>query len=368
MPFCAKVCDYCDFNAFQAPPRLYAEFVDLLILELRFLRERYPEKWSEIGTLYVGGGTPSTLSTELLGKLFCELERLGVFLNLREATLEMNPESCEVAKVELAKSCGFDRVSIGVQSFDEGILKAVGRSHSAQAARNALDLLLGLGVRVNADLMFMLPGQGVESFARDVHELANSGVGHVSFYGLIVSEGTRLGYRVKKGEVSLNDEDDYAPMYEAGVREVFAAGFERYEVSNFAKPGETSLHNKNYWERGEYLGAGPGAHSFIGDVRFAAPEKYSRWKNWVLEGFCETAYERDVLDASAKISEAIWLSLRQAHGLDLAKLNRDFGYKLQAEKIERWLRRGFISRNGNSLKLVGRGWVMMDSVVEDFMP
>lgn len=367
VPFCAKVCDYCDFNVFQAPPKLYAEFVDLLVLELRFLRERYAERWHEIGTLYVGGGTPSALSAELLRTIFRELERLGAFLDLREATLEMNPESCEAEKVNLAKSFGFDRFSLGIQSFDEEILKAVGRGHSVLAARRALELLLSARVRVNADLMFMLPGQSVESFVRDVRELAKSGVGHVSFYGLTVAEGTRLGYRLRKGEVQV-DEDAYEPMYEAGVREVLAAGFERYEVSNFAKRGEESLHNKHYWERGEYLGAGPGAHSFIGNLRFSAPEKYSRWKAWVLNGFDEGAYERDVLNDSAKISEMIWLSLRQERGLDLVRLERDFGYKIQDEKLDRWLRRGFLARSGNSVKLVGRGWVMMDSVVEDFMP
>lgn len=346
---------------------MFPEFVELLVRELRFLHERHAEKWSEIRTLYIGGGTPSVLSEELLKTLFLELERLGVFGNLLEATMEMNPESCSLEKVDLAMSFGFDRFSVGIQSFDEEILKAVGRSHSAAAARSALEILLASRARVNADLMFMLPGQSVEGFECDVRELAHSGIGHLSFYGLTVSDGTRLGYRIRKGEISV-DEDAYAPMYEAGVRDALAAGFARYEVSNFAKPGEESLHNKNYWDRGEYLGIGPGAHSFLDGVRFVAPEKYARWKNWVLKGFPQSGYELDVLDDAAKISEAIWLSLRQERGLDLAKLKRDFGYDIPAEKIEHWLRRGFLAQTGSSVRLVGRGWVMMDAIVEDFMP
>lgn len=369
VPFCAKVCDYCDFSVLAAPERMYVEYLDLVLRELACVRDRYPEKWASIETLYLGGGTPSILPPELLVRLFSWLRDSGVCMeNLREASMEVNPESCLEERLDVAMSFGVNRFSVGIQTFDAELLKAIGRAHSVETGLRALDTLCSLKgkVQVNADLMFCLPNQSTETFLADVKRLSEYPLNHISFYGLNVSEHTVLGNRIQRGKLHV-DEELYAPMYNGGVQILKEAGFERYEVSNFAKPGFESLHNKNYWNRGEYFGVGPGAHSYLGKVRFYAPEKYSRWKSFVLDGCAESLYSNDVLNRESAIAETIWLSLRQSAGLDVTRLASDFNYTLPESKIEHWVCKGYLQRSGNVVKLVDDGWLFMDQVVEDFM-
>ncbi len=376
VPFCAKICDYCDFSAFAAPERFYQEYAELLLLELNHLQKRFPEKFEKIETLYLGGGTPSILPTVVWHQIFSGLKTLGISgNNLREVTMEANPESCLPERIEVALEYGVRRFSLGVQTFDETLLKRVGRTHAVDSALSALAYLESLrahSVRASADLMFSLPGQSVENFIQDVERLSKFKIGHISFYGLNVSPQTVLGDRVRRGVLKI-DEDLYADMYNGGVEVLTRVGFSRYEVSNFCLPGEESLHNQNYWNRGEYIGVGPGAHSFLNKVRFSAPEKYSKWKSWIQSGFPQEAYQCDVLSSQDEITEMIWLSLRQAKGLNLNELQSKYHYHLTSDCFEKWIQKGWLeclkSSNGNTfLRLVGDGWVMMDSIVEDLMP
>lgn len=372
VPFCARICAYCDFPTAIGTPKLFSEYVDLLLreAELRFCgREAFV---AGLSTAYFGGGTPTALPEREFARLFRGLENLGVeFSKFREVNLEGNPESAGEELLEAAWNLGVNRFSLGLQSFDDGLLRAIGRRGSARENREALSRLLSFsnrtGAKVSADLMFWLPGQTVERFESDVEELASSGIGHVSFYGLSLGENSVLGRRFRKGLFHL-DESRYPAMYEAGVRILKSHGMERYEVSNFARPGEEGLHNRNYWLRGEYLGLGPGANGFEGNLRTAAPARYLKWKAWVEGGCPDSGLERDLLGKKERVEERIWLSLRMREGLDLDALEREEGVSPPEAKIREFVERGLLARNGSRVSLSGKGWLWMDSIATDLMP
>ena len=365
VPFCGKICDYCDFSAISVPERYYLEYLDLVSEEIRTFAERCPGAFEKVDTLYVGGGTPSVLSPEQLSRLFGMFQSVGVPLKkLRETTVEFNPESCDVERVSAVREHGATRVSLGIQTFDGNLLDRIGRSHRAGTGEAALDMLLHLpGLRVSADLMFNLPGQTVEGFLQDIEKLVAFGPGHISFYGLKVDPETRLGHRIARGDDSV-DEDLYAPMYRSGVEFLERHGFTRYETSNFARAGEESLHNLNYWRRGEYLAFGPGAHGFWGGVRFHAPEKYAPWRNYVKSGCLKEFLYLDPVGPEEELAEIIQLSFRTKEGLDLADLHK-CGKTIPDAVVSQWEKKGFLTQNNGRLALSGDGWLFMDRVVED---
>ena len=365
VPFCAKICDYCDFHAFSAPEWLQLEYLELISREMTAFAERHPGVFSRVETLYIGGGTPSVLSPERLAKLFGIVAGAGVNMGaLKEATMEFNPESCDAERISVAQESGITRASLGLQTLSDDLLSRVGRRHDVATGRQALDLLLSQrGLRVNADLMFNLPGQGIDDMLADVEWLTDRPLGHVSFYGLKVDPTRRLGKRIAKGEESV-DEDLYADMYLRGVEKLESRGFLRYETSNFARVGEESLHNLNYWRRGEYLAFGPSAHGYFGGVRFSAPEKYAPWREYVKGGCPDSALMLDRLSPEDEIAEIIQLSLRTKYGLPLDAL-KERGVAIAPQAIERWISRGYLEQAQGVIRLVGEGWLFMDTVVLD---
>ena len=367
VPFCSKICDYCDFRVMPANTRLFEEYTDLLEREIRAFDEVHPEALSQARTLYLGGGTPSILPSVCLERVFATLETCGVRVKtLDEVSMEFNPESCMEESVRTALACGVRRFSLGLQTFSQSLLDRIGRKHTVERGFEALRLLTSLSqVKVTGDLMFDLPGQTVDSFLNDVDCLSDFPLSHVSFYGLNVGERTRLGGRVARGEETVDD-SLYEPMFLGGVEILERKGFARYEVSNFAKPGDESLHNMNYWNRGEYIGFGPGAHSFFDGRRFCAPEMYPRWRDYVNAGSPDSALIYDELDDNDVLTERVWLSLRQRSGHDLNALKSD-GIVVSPEGYMPWVEKGFATADGGVLKLAGRGWIFMDSVVTDVL-
>lgn len=415
IPFCAKVCDYCDFHVMPAHSRLFQEYVDLLCSEIRAFDERHPGRLASAETLYLGGGTPSMLPAGCVTQIFDCLRDAGVRLGeLREISMEFNPESVTEEAVYNAMACGVNRISLGLQTFDPSLLKTIGRAHTVERGLAALEFLTGLGggsqglqvsgsqgLQVSGDLMFDLPTQTVEGFLSDVDRLSDYPLNHISFYGLTVNPRTVLGQKVARGDLKV-DEDVYEAMYQGGVDILQRKGFARYEVSNFARPGFESVHNRNYWDRGEYAGFGPGAHSFLGSRRFYAPEIYPRWRDYVKAGSRESDLTVDALSADDVLSELIWLSMRQARGLDLQDIE-NLGLRLMKNGYSKWLSAGYLvettravptpatpavptpatpavstpatpavpglgcAENHRFLQLSGRGWIFMDDIVTDLM-
>lgn len=371
IPFCAKVCDYCDFRVLPAHQRLFQEYADLLCEEIRAFDRRHPGLLATAETLYLGGGTPSILPPACISQLFDCLRDTGVRIGeLREISMEFNPESVSEETVYNAMACGVNRISLGLQTFDPDLLKTIGRAHTVEKGLSALELLTKIsaegGTQVSGDLMFDLPGQTVGGFLDDVDRLSDYPLNHISFYGLTVNPRTVLGQKVAKGLLKV-DEDLYEDMYSGGASLLESKGFRRYEVSNFAKPGFESAHNRNYWDRGEYAGFGPGAHSFLGSRRFYAPEIYPRWRDYVRAGADPQDLTVDALTADDILSEYIWLSMRQARGLDLCGL-QSLGYRLMQNGYSKWLSKGYLVHDQNDfLRLAGRGWIFMDDIVTDLM-
>lgn len=367
MPFCTKICDYCDFRVMPAISGLFSEYGDLLIREMRFFAERNPGAFEKAETLYIGGGTPSVLPPECLVRIFDTLRELGVDVGcLKEVSMEFNPESCNASTFGVARECGVGRFSLGLQSFHAEILERVGRRHSVEEGLRALEFLCSQrGIEVNGDLMFDLPGQKVDDFLDDLAVLSDYPLNHISFYGLTVSDRTRLGHRIARGELDV-DEDLYEDMYLRGVELIAGKGFERYEVSNFCRAGKVGIHNRNYWNRGEYLGFGPGAHAFYKGLRFNAPEIYPQWRKFVRNGAPEGDVVKDPLSPDDIWTERVWLSLRQSGGLDLKELEAD-GIVLPVSCYGKWLEKGLLAEEDCRLKLVGRGWIVMDSIVTDIL-
>ena len=373
VPFCKKVCDYCDFRVMPSQSKIFAEYTDLLCKQIVSFEKANSGVLASARTLYLGGGTPSELPAEYLSQIFECLASVGLDVSkLSEVSMEFNPESTSPESVKNAMELGVNRISLGLQTFDANLLKTVGRSHSVEAGLEALNLLTSTpNLQVNADLMFDLPGQTVESFLVDVDRLSDFPLNHVSFYGLNVSPRSRLGHRVDRGELSVN-EDLYEPMYMGGVEILERKGFERYEVSNFARPGFESAHNQNYWNRGEYAGFGPGAHSYLHGVRYYAPEIYPRWRDYVKSDCPESMLSVDRLRREDEIMELLWLSLRQSKGLSAEDLEK-MGIVLDKSVCERWVSKGFLTQRNllnllqtkSNLCLNGRGWIFMDEIVTD---
>lgn len=373
VPFCKKVCDYCDFRVMPSQSKIFAEYTELLCKQIVSFERANPGLLASARTLYLGGGTPSELPAEFLHRIFECLASVGLDISkLNEVSMEFNPESTSRQSVQNAVELGVNRISLGIQTFDANLLKLVGRSHSVEAGLEALNLLTCTSnLQVNADLMFDLPGQTVEGFLADVDRLSDFPLNHVSFYGLNVSPRSRLGHRVDRGELAVN-EDLYEPMYMSGVEILKRKGFERYEVSNFARPGFESAHNQNYWNRGEYAGFGPGAHSYVHAVRYYAPEIYPRWRDYVKSGCPESMLSVDRLRREDEIMELLWLSLRQSRGISTEDLEK-MGIALDKSVCERWISKGFLKHGNLSnllqskscLRLEGRGWIFMDDIVTD---
>ena len=365
VPFCKKICDYCDFHAFPAPEWLQLEYLNLIEAEMCTFAGRHPGLLERVETLYIGGGTPSVLSPDALARLFGVIAGAGVPMGaLREATMEFNPESCDAERVAVALESGITRASLGLQSLHQCLLDRVGRHHDVETGIRALERLVGESrLRVNADLMFDLPGQTVEDVVEDAAWLAESGVGHISLYGLKIDPSRRLGLRIAKGLESV-DEDLYADMYLRGVECLETRGFQRYETSNFAREGEESLHNLNYWKRGEYLAFGPSAHGFLDGVRFYAPERYAKWRDYVKNGCPEGGLTLDRLSSEDSVAEFMQLSLRTKYGMSLEGLEK-LGFSVPGSAFSRWISEGFAEMSDGVFRLVGRGWLFMDTIVLD---
>ena len=373
VPFCKKVCDYCDFRVMPTQSKIFAEYTDLLCKQIVSFGRANPGVLASAQTLYLGGGTPSELPAEYLNQIFECLASEGLDVSrLSEVSMEFNPESTSRESVKNAMELGVNRISLGLQTFDANLLKTIGRSHSVEAGLDALNLLTSTpNLQVNADLMFDLPGQTVDGFLADVDRLSDFPLNHVSFYGLNISPRSRLGHHVAQGELSVN-EDLYEPMYMGGVEILERKGLMRYEVSNFAREGFESVHNQNYWNRGEYIGFGPGAHSFLQGIRYYAPEIYPRWRDYVRAGCPETMLSVDKLDKEAEIMELLWLSLRQTKGISAEDL-KNMGISLDKSVCERWISKGFLKQcnllnllqTKSNLSLNGRGWIFMDEIVTD---
>ena len=369
VPFCQSRCAYCDFysTTLLAHREAYVEAV------CRELQHRQSElKGEPVKTLYFGGGTPSTLTIEELRVILETLENLEVLGNPNnlELTLEANPDDLTEEYVQGLRTLPINRVSLGIQSFHDRTLRLVGRRHTAQEAIDAVHRLQQAGItNISIDLIYGLPGESLDDWVYSLDQAIALGVKHISAYHLTYEEGTRLWRMQEQGLVAPIDEEQSVRSFELLREKLLSAGYEHYEISNFALPGYHSRHNSSYWQGTKYIGIGPGAHSYDGSNR--------RWNLSSLTDYIATPHEEDVphevehLTTDERYDERIITELRTAQGINLTGLKADFGERYHTHCMScaaPYIERGqLIHTEDNHLHLTPDSILVSDAVMRDLL-
>ena len=331
IPFCHTKCFYCDFNTYTKLESLIPLYIKALELEAEFWSKYFNE--TEIKSIFIGGGTPSYIPENYINQLLNTIFSKFNVSECSEITLESNPNDLSEKSLNTYSKSGINRISIGVQSFDDTLLQDLGRRHSQQNAINAYYLAKEAGFEnISIDLMYGLPRQSINQWIETLSQLLMLKPLHVSMYGLTLEEGTPMNEWVKTGQLIKPNDDIAAEMYIKAVDVMSKNEYLHYEISNWAMPGFQSKHNLNYWNNNAYLGIGPGAHSYIPPFRFSnikSPREYTKYLNDLkFEHFNNNSINKDNLkfidiyekiDASLEISETIMLGLRLNSGIKIKK-------------------------------------------------
>jgi oxygen-independent coproporphyrinogen-3 oxidase len=380
VPFCERICPYCDFAVVRARPlaaELEARYVAALRAELAFQRAGFEGR--QLESVYLGGGTPSLLSAQSVASLVAALKAAFSRAGEIEVTLEVNPSTLERERLPAFRAAGITRLSIGIQSFDDTVLRRLGRAHRAEEGRRTLAAARAAGFEnLSLDLIFAAPGQDEAALARDLDEVIGLAPEHVSTYGLTLESGTPFGRAAGRGQLRLPDEDVAVRMLEATFERLEAAGLARYEISNFARPGFESRHNRRYWERRPVLGLGVGAFSSEPPgpgaphgSRRANVRDLALYLARVEQGEPADAAPREVFDARTARGEAAFLALRTAAGLKAKAFAAEFGAlprTFWGAEIESLVTSALMieGRDGD-LRLSPRGLLLSDSVFASFV-
>ena len=358
IPFCLSKCSYCDFYSIVGDGKLIDDFVTALLVEIDLLAA---SRWQNrvYNTVYFGGGTPSLLTPEKIGGILkCLRQAFNITPNA-EISLEANPESANLSALEALRECGINRLSIGIQSLNDNLLRALGRIHNAETARRALSDALEAGFEnVNADLIFAIPGQSVSGWRNDLEEIADGGPAHISAYGLTIEKGTPLEKNINEGKVIPVDSDTQAEMYLALNEIMSKHGYKRYEVSNFARPGFECRHNLKYWTDKKYLGLGPAAHTFDGDRRSANFKNVAKYISLLKSGKLPVGF-RERLSDEQKAGERLMMGLRTVGGVSLDSVSQVLDTAALAELQQR----GYVSNGGGNISLTDSGFLLADEVI-----
>jgi putative oxygen-independent coproporphyrinogen III oxidase len=367
IPFCSRICPYCDFSVLTGGEAARRGFVASLRREIELWADHGSPFDQPFDTVYFGGGTPSALAPEELGSI---LESLGHHLEIAPDAglfLEANPEDVTVEALGSWRRLGFTTLSLGVQSFDPQDLAFLGRRHTPEQARQAVELALGAGfATVSLDLIFGLPGQSEAGWSRQLDTAAALGTQHLSCYQLTFHEGTPFGFRRDRGELDEMAEDDQARFFHRAHQRLAAAGLAAYEVSNFARaPEHRSRHNQKYWHHVPYLGLGPSAHSFDGKKRWWNVRKMKGWQAQLAQGE-KPIEDSETLTPQQTALEMLMLGLRTVEGVDLERVHRRTGIDLAARNAERLVvleREGLLRQEGERLVPTLRGLAVADGLV-----
>ena len=359
IPFCIKKCLYCDFLSVTYNESLAKAYTDALCKEL-ILKKDFA---GELKTVYVGGGTPSILPEECFGQLFKCLKENFKFSDSPEITVEANPGTVDKSKIDAMLSLGVNRLSIGVQSFNDDELKTLGRIHTSDEALKAIELVKNSGIKnFSIDLIYGIPGQTLDSWKKTLSKAAafTLSPAHISSYELTPEKDTPLYRLIQSNEIKMPDEELILDMYNYAIDNLASKGYEHYEISNFAMSGFKCLHNLNYWDRGEYIGAGAGAHSFIRGFRSKNTDDIKRYIKDLNKGTIPEAESTEVKCGDA-IKEFIFLNLRKTEGISLAKAEA-LGLDMPGVCMG-LIEDGYLEIKGDYLRLSRKGLVISNSVI-----
>ncbi len=366
MPFCKKLCFYCDFYHVISSDD-YSSFIDALLKEAS-LRRDYLENES-VSTIYIGGGTPSVFSVKDLETILNHINKIFSVSGDCEITIEMNPDDVQSVYLDGLRKCKVNRVSLGIQSWHDSDLKMLNRRHDSEGAVRALRNTLDAGFEnVTIDLIYGIPGMTLKDWESNLDFSFSFDIKHLSAYHLTIEPGTVFGKMLEKGLISEIDENESASQFNTLIEKAENAGFTQYEISNFGKPGYFSVHNSNYWKQVRYLGLGPSAHSFDG---------YSRqWNIRDLKGYIKSVktgrpfFEREELDIKKRFNEYIMTSLRTMWGVDLEYVEEIFekeGYDYVVNLAGKFRDYGLMRLEKKSLVLTNQGKLISDNIISEFM-
>lgn len=363
IPFCASKCVYCDFASYPHRETAWEPYLRALCGEMASWRERM--EGHEVISVFLGGGTPSLLSEAQIARLLESAASQFRISPDAEITMEANPGTLTLPKLRACRAAGVNRLSFGVQAMDDRLLRRLGRIHTVREAVDAVEMARAAGFdNVSLDLMYALPGQSRADWRSTLRDAVALEPEHISAYSLIVEEGTPLARQVARGEAELPDEDAAVDMHREAVHFLSEAGYERYEISNYARPGRACRHNIIYWERGEYLGLGCAAHSLVGETRFENPRDLDRY----LAG--ERQLNVEHIDRQEAMEEMLMLATRMCRGMNLADYRRQFGedfLRTRMRMLERLRKMGLVEWSADFLWLTERGLELQNAVVVELL-
>lgn len=361
IPFCKRKCVYCDFYSVAFSPVMMERYVSLLLKE--FDRRKGEVANEKFRTIYFGGGTPSLLPVNLLKKLICHV---GLD-DAEEITIEVNPDDVTEEFAREIVAAGINRVSMGIQSFDDKELKFLNRRHDSSVAKKAVGILKSSGIcNISIDLIYGIPGQTLATWRKSLEDAIALGVPHISAYNLTYEEGTKLTVMRDEGKIEEAGEDLCVEMFDVLAAMLSDAGYEHYEISNFALPGMHSRHNSSYWNFTPYIGLGASAHSFDGRVRRYNPSDLRRYMELVEKNGMACDEEHETV--GQLYNEWVMTRLRTRHGLDLNDLLARFGrdrLEMASEVLDGYKEKGFVTVANGVACLTRKGIMVSDMIFRD---
>ncbi|MBO5059587.1 MAG: oxygen-independent coproporphyrinogen III oxidase [Clostridia bacterium] len=360
IPFCLKKCKYCDFNSFAFSAADKGRYLNALFSEM----EQYRGK--KCDTVFIGGGTPTALNTAEMKMLLQKIKEIFILSKDCEFTVEANPKTVDRQKLEVVRQNGVNRLSLGVQSFNDSELLLLGRLHTAKEAEETVALAKDCGfTNISIDLMSAIPGQTADSFKKSLDTAFSQNPAHISCYSLILEEGTPLFREFHEGLLTLPDEDEERRIYELACSQMQLHGYEQYEISNFAKPGFESRHNIKYWKCEEYIGVGLSAHSYLNGVRFSNTDCFS--------DYLDRKYrsgENELLSEKDKMSEFMFLGLRMTKGVSAQDFYKKFGVdikKVYGKPLSKFIKMGMIVEENGFLRLSHEAISVSNQIMCEFI-
>jgi len=363
IPFCTQICYYCDFSKVFIKNQPVDSYLEHLLEEFRSYDIQ------KLRTLYIGGGTPTALSAPQLEVLLNGLTKNLDLSVLEELTIEANPGDLDADKIAVLKNSAVNRVSLGVQTFDDKMLKKIGRSHLEKDIYENIDRLKLAGFdNISIDLIYALPGQTMEQVKENVAKAIGLDIPHMSLYSLILENHTVFMNRMRRGKLPLPKEELEAEMFEYIIAELERAGFEHYEISNFSKPSFESRHNLMYWDNAEYYGIGAGASGYVNGVRYKNHGPIRHYLSAVEEGNARITEEH--LSQKEQMEEEMFLGLRKKSGVSMARFEEKFGRSfdgLYGEIVRDLVQQGLMQIEGDRVRMTKRGLFLGDTVAERFI-
>ena len=363
IPFCTQICYYCDFSKVFIKNQPVDGYLEHL------LQEFHSYDIQKLRTLYIGGGTPTALSASQLEVLLDGLTKNLDLSMLEELTIEANPGDLDADKIAVLKNSAVNRVSLGVQTFDDKMLKKIGRSHTEKDIYENIDRLKLAGFdNISIDLIYALPGQTMDQLKDNVAKAIALDIPHMSLYSLILENHTVFMNRMRRGKLPLPKEELEAEMFEYIIAELEKASFEHYEISNFSKTGFESRHNLMYWDNAEYYGIGAGASGYVDGVRYKNHGPIRHYLKAIEEGSARINEEH--LSQREQMEEEMFLGLRKKSGVSMARFEEKFGRSFQelyGDIVKDLIQQGLMQLDGDHVRMTKRGLFLGDTVAERFI-